>query len=176
MKNKIILFLTILVCFMLQSTLIGSIAIASITPNLPLILCVSMGLLRGRKSGMWVGFFSGLLIDLFYGSVFGFYALIYMYAGFFSGYAHRVCYDDDIKVPMLLVGVMDFLYSVAVYGLQFLLRGRMGFQLYFRRIILPEVLYSVFLTFFVYRIFFFINNRLKKSSLKKESESYWILK
>ena len=86
MKSKIVLFFTIIVCFLLQSTLLQKIAIGSITPNLLLILCVSMGLMRGRKSGLWTGFFSGLLVDLFYGSVFGFYAwissIILPYTGF----------------------------------------------------------------------------------------------
>ena len=97
MKSKIVLFFTIIVCFLMQSTVLHLISIGSITPNLLLILCVSMGLMRGRKSGLWTGFFCGLLVDLFYGSVFGFYALIYMYVGFFSGYAFRIYYDDDIK-------------------------------------------------------------------------------
>ncbi len=78
MKNKIVLFITIIVCFLLQCTIMDYISISSITPNLPLILCVAMGLMRGRKVGLWTGFFSGLFIDLFYGSLFGFYALIYM--------------------------------------------------------------------------------------------------
>lgn len=85
MKSKIVLFFTIIVCFLMQSTVLHLISIGSITPNLLLILCVSMGLMRGRKSGLWTGFFCGLLVDLFYGSVFGFYALIYMYVGFLSG-------------------------------------------------------------------------------------------
>ena len=110
MKSKITLFFTILICFLLQSTVISRIAIGSITPNLILILCISMGLMRGRKSGMWTGFFCGFLVDMFYGSVFGFYALIYMYIGFLSGYAHRICYDDDVKVPIFLAGAGDILY------------------------------------------------------------------
>ena len=71
MKSKIVLFLMIIACFLLQCTVLHMFSIGSITPNLMLILCVSMGLMRGRKSGLWVGFFSGLLIDLFYGSLFG---------------------------------------------------------------------------------------------------------
>ena len=95
MKSKIALFFMILISFLLQCTLLHVISIGSITPNLILILCISMGLMRGRKSGLWTGFFCGFLVDMFYGSVFGFYALIYMYIGFLSGYAHRICYDDD---------------------------------------------------------------------------------
>ena len=157
MKSKIVLFFTIIVCFLMQSTVLHLISIGSITPNLLLILCVSMGLMRGRKSGLWTGFFCGLLVDLFYGSVFGFYALIYMYAGFLSGYAFRIYYDDDIKVPMLLTAIMDFLYNLAVYALQFLLRGRLGLGVYFTRIIVPEIFYTVFLTMIVYRVFHYVN-------------------
>ncbi len=155
MKSKITLFFTILICFLLQSTVISRIAIGSITPNLILILCISMGLMRGRKSGMWTGFFCGFLVDMFYGSVFGFYALIYMYIGFLSGYAHRICYDDDVKVPILLAGPGDILYGLAVYALQFLLRGRLGLGTYLSRIILPETFYTIILTLIVYRVFYY---------------------
>ena len=134
-----------------------------------------MGLMRGRKVGLWTGFFSGILIDLFYGSVFGFYALIYMYVGFFSGYAFRIYYDDDIKVPIMLAVIMDTFYNLAVYGLQFLLRGRLGLGTYFTRIIVPEVFYTVFLTVIVYRIFRYINYHFM-SATRKESESIWVLK
>ena len=114
MRSKFVLLLTTVVCFLIQSTVLHLISIGSITPNLLLILCVSMGLMRGRKVGLWTGFFSGILIDLFYGSVFGFYALIYMYVGFFSGYAFRIYYDDDIKVPIMLTVIMDTFYNLAV--------------------------------------------------------------
>ena len=116
MKSKIALFFMILISFLLQCTLLHVISIGSITPNLILILCISMGLMRGRKSGLWTGFFCGFLVDMFYGSVFGFYALIYMYIGFLSGYAHRICYDDDIKVPVMLAGIGDLLYAQGTSG------------------------------------------------------------
>lgn len=175
MKSKLVLAFTILLSFLLQCTVLHVFSIGSITPNLLLILCVSMGLMRGKKSGLWVGFFSGLLIDLFYGSLFGFYALIYMYVGYFSGYACRIYYDDDVKVPMFLVAGMDFFYNIAVYALQFLLRGRLGFGTYFSRIIIPEIFYTTFLTLIVYRFFYYINYRFMNIT-RKESESIWVLK
>ena len=168
MKSKIVWFITIIICFLLQCTILNLISIGSITPNLMLILTVSMGLMRGRKMGLWTGFFSGLLVDLFYG-------LIYMYIGFFSGYAHRIYYDDDIKVPMVLAAVGDILYNFAVYGLQFLLRGRLGLHPYLFRIFFPEPAYTVFLTLIVYRVFRFINYRFMDIA-RKESESMWVIK
>lgn len=65
MKSKIILFFTILICFLLQCTVLNALSVADITPNLMLILCISMGLMRGKRSGLFVGFFSGILIDRF---------------------------------------------------------------------------------------------------------------
>ena len=159
----------------MQCTVVNILSIGYVKPNLLLILCISMGLMRGRKAGMWTGFFSGLLIDLFYGSLFGFYALIYMYIGFLSGYTCRIYYDDDIKVPMTLVAIADLLYSLAVYALAFLLRGRLGFMNYFTRIIIPEIFYTVILTFIIYRIYHWVNYHLMTSN-KKESESIWVIK
>ena len=149
MRSKFVLLLTTVVCFLIQSTVLHLISIGSITPNLLLILCVSMGLMRGRKVGLWTGFF--------------------------SGYAFRIYYDDDIKVPIMLTVIMDIFYNLAVYGLQFLLRGRLGLGTYFTRIIVPEVFYTVFLTVIVYRIFRYINYHFM-SATRKESESIWVLK
>ena len=62
MKGKIVYFLTIVICFLLQCTVMDLISIGSVTPNLMLVFCVSMGLMRGRKSGLWAGFFSELFV------------------------------------------------------------------------------------------------------------------
>lgn len=175
MKSKIVLLCMIVLCFLLQCTVLEKLSIGLITPNLLLILCVSMGLMRGKRCGLWVGFFCGLLIDLFYGSLFGFYALIYMYIGFFSGYSRRIYYDDNIRVPMILVGIADLVFNIAVYGLQFLLRGRLGLFTYTTRIIIPEIFYTVFLTLFVYKIIRYVNYRFMNIT-KKESESIWVIK
>ena len=99
---------------------------------------------------------------------------LYVY-WFLSGYAHRICYDDDVKVPIFLAGAGDILYGLAVYALQFLLRGRLGLGTYLSRIILPETFYTIILTLIVYRVFYYINYHLM-SPLKKESESIWVLK
>lgn len=175
MKSKLLLFLTILACFLLQCTVLKSWAIANITPNLLLILCVSMGLMRGKKSGLFVGFFSGLLVDLFYGTLLGFYALLYMYIGYLAGFFYKIYYDNSIKVPVILVAGGDTLFGVAVYGLQFLLRGRTSFFYYVSRIMIPEILVTVVLTVLVYRLFYQLNHRYMRVQ-RKERVSLWLVK
>ena len=116
MRRKLILAVLILLAFVLQGTVFQTLSIASIVPNLLLILTVSFGFMRGKKEGMFVGFFCGLLIDIFYGSMIGFYALIYMYIGFCNGFLYKIFFDEDVKVPMVLVAGSDIAYGVLVYG------------------------------------------------------------
>ena len=63
-RRKIVLFLLLLVCFIVQGTFLKVIAIGSISPNLILIFVVSFGFMRGKKTGIWTGFVCGLCCDL----------------------------------------------------------------------------------------------------------------
>ena len=62
MRRKITLAFLILAAFLLQTTVFQYFQIASVTPNLLLILTSAFGLMRGKKEGLMVGFFSGLMI------------------------------------------------------------------------------------------------------------------
>ena len=107
MKRKIVVSLLIFVCFLLQSTIFHSLSFGGIVPNLMIILTASFGFMRGEKSGLLVGFFSGLFIDIFFGEVLGFYALVYMYIGYTNGKFNRIFYPEDVKLPMALIIVSD---------------------------------------------------------------------
>ena len=80
-KRIFITALVILVAYVLQCTVFPVLDIAGIKPNLLLIVTASFGFMRGSKSGMLVGFLSGLLIDIQFGKMIGFYALIYLVVG-----------------------------------------------------------------------------------------------
>ena len=71
-------------------------------------------------------------------------------------------FDEDIKVPMALVTVSDLAYGCVIYGLQFMLRGRLYFPGYLSRVIIPETVYTVVMTLIFYRLFFKINRKLSE--------------
>ena len=120
---------------------------------------------------MLIGFFSGLLCDVFYGDVLGFYALILTYIGYFNGKFSRIFYPEDIKLPIALIIVSDLSYGVLCYILLFLLRGRFDFLYYFRSVILPEALYTIVVTVFLYPIIRKINELLEKFE-KRSSQKF----
>ena len=160
MRRKAAMLIMIFACVILQSTVCEMIAIGQIKPNLLIILTVSFGLMRGRRDGLVTGFLCGLTSDLFFESIVGFHALLYMWVGYYSGYFYRIFYDDDIKTPLFLISVCDLVYGILQYGFLFLMRGRIHFFYYLGRIILPEVIYTLLLTIVCYRILYRINERL----------------
>ena len=75
MKRKIVTIAIILVCFLLESTVFQGLSLGTITPNLLIVVTSSFGFMRGKKEGMMVGFISGLLVDIMFNDLIGFYAL-----------------------------------------------------------------------------------------------------
>ena len=168
MKRKIVIALMIIVCFLLQSTLFQSLSLASISPNLLIILTSAYGFMKGKKEGMAVGFFCGLLEDIFFGRLLGMHALIYMYIGYANGYFNQIFYGEDIKLPMALISASELAYGLGTYLIMFMMRSRFDFFYYLKRIILPELLYTIIVTLFVYRIIYMIDQKLEKKKDLKE--------
>ena len=160
MKRNIILFLVILCGFVLQTTLFQALNFGGISPNILIINTVSYGFMRGKKYGMIVGFICGLLMDIFYGDVLGFYALVYLYIGAANGVFHSIFYQDDIKLPLVLILASDFVYSFTCYVLLYLLRSRFDIIFYLKHVILPEVVYTIFVTVFIYPCILLLNRTI----------------
>lgn len=162
MLRKIIVTIFILLCFVLQCSVFGSIAFAGIIPNLMIILTSAFGFMRGEKEGLLIGFFCGLLNDIFFGSFLGFYALLLMYIGYLNGKFSRIFYPEDIKLPIALIITSDMSYGIICYILMFMLRGRLQFSYYFTHIILPEAMYTIVVTLFLYPLLLKVNGKLEE--------------
>lgn len=169
MKNNIIIGLMVLICFILQSTVFQTFSFGGISPNLLIILTAAFGFMRGKKCGLLVGFFSGLLVDLFFGDVLCFYALIYMYIGYGNGLFRRIFFKEDIKLPMVLITVSDLIYCMLCYLLLFLLRSKFQFSYYFIHIIIPEMVYTIVITIVLYPLILLINSKLEGKDQRSES-------
>lgn len=168
-KRNILIAVSILLCFVLQTTLFHALDFGGISPNLLIIITAAFGLMYGRTCGMLTGFFSGLLIDMFFGPALCFYALIYMYIGFANGFFNRIFFKDDVKLPIALITVSDLCYGMICYILLFLLRGRFHFPYYFLHIILPEIVYTVVLAVFLYPALLWIHKRMNRENKRSMS-------
>lgn len=167
MKRFIFYFLEILILFTIQSSMFQFAELAGVIPNLMIILVVSTAYMEGRTSGLLIGFFSGLLSDIMFGSVIGLYALIYMVIGYLVGYANKIYSNDDFTLPIIFTGLATFLYRFIYYVFEFLLRGKLNFLYYFRRFIVPEIIYTLVISVFIYKFLHMINNWLNHMDNKE---------
>lgn len=172
MRRKVTVFIIIIICYLLQTTVFSALSFASISPNLLIILVSAFGFMRGKKEGLYIGFFCGLILDIFGGSILGFYALLYMYIGYFNGYFRKMFYPEDIKLPMLLIAGSDLGYNLFIYFFLFLFRNRYNFQYYFLNLMVPELVYTMVITIFLYVMILKINQRLEV--IEKRSASKFV--
>lgn len=169
MKRKIITGLIILICFLLESTVFHNLTFASISPNLMIIITSSFGFMRGQKEGMTVGFICGLFVDLFWGNLFGFHMLIYTIIGYLNGAFKRLFYDDDIVLPIVLIGASELFYGLIIYACLYMLQGDFSFGNYLSLIILPELVYTILVTLILYQIILRINRKLEAKEQRSAS-------
>ena len=163
MKRIIVTAVTIVVCFILQTSLFDLSRLANIVPNVLLILVSCIAVMRGQKEGMITGFFCGLLLDIFYSPFLGLYAFLYMLFGFVDGLFNRIYYSDDNFLPLILIGANDLIYGILMYLFQGLLKNHLHVQYYFRSIILPEVVYTIAVGLLLHRILLRINRWLENN-------------
>ncbi len=161
MKRILFTVFLVLLGFVLQSTLFQKLALASVKPNLLLVIVASIGFLRGPKEGMLTGFLAGLLIDTQFGGLLGFYALLYLIIGYVNGLLGGTYYEENIKLPVAFIAINEFCYGVVVYLLMFMLRSEFDFPFYFSHIIIPELIYTILVAMALYPLIRLINYRIE---------------
>lgn len=152
MIKKITTFLVIIIAYLLQTTVFQHLQLANVVPNLLLVVVVSYAYLRGRTSGLLIGFLCGMILDMHGGTVVGLYAFILMSIGFVVGFCQKFYFTDSLLLPAILIVSSDFVYSIYYYVTEFLMRGRLHLGFYFLHVILPEMIYTGLIGIVLYRL------------------------
>jgi len=164
--------LLIVINFVIQATLFPYIAILGVKPNTAVVLVICYCILRSDLESAAVGFFAGLLQDLFFSRVLGLYTLIYLLIGYLFGKPLRNFYRENYWLPLLLSLLASFVSDFAVYVFNFLFRGRTDLWYYCSRVILPGAVYTAAVSIPFYRLVYGINNRLEGRENKRR-RMFW---
>ncbi len=159
-KRFVISVAGVLIAYLLQCTLFDKLSLASVKPNLLLIITAAAGFMHGPRKGMLTGFFSGLIVDIMFGNVLGFYALIYLLIGYVNGRFQQLYYNEDFRLPACLIAGSEAAYGIVIYIFMFMLRSEFDFLYYLSHIILPELIYTIVAAMVLYPLILFINNKL----------------
>ena len=160
--STIVIFIIGLLTLLLEATWLHQVAIFEIMPNMSLILVVFWGILqgcsRGRKFGLWIG----LLQDILFCDVIGFYGLIYYLFGHISGYFHQDFSKGHYILPLAVVSGADLLYGLLHYIVYFFFSGNLDIAFYLKQKIVPEVCYTTLISLPIYFLLYLLSQGLGK--------------
>ncbi len=122
-----------------------------------MIFTASTAFIKGDKAGLLSGFFCGLLVDIFFGSYLGFFALIYMYIGFTVGKLHEIFFSQNVAIPILVITISDFVFGFICYILMFLFRTKFDIGYYMGAVIIPEMVYTALVAIIYYPLILRVN-------------------
>jgi rod shape-determining protein MreD len=111
------------ICILLQSTILGRIAIRGVRPDLALLVLIFVSMRRGAMVGQVSGFATGFLEDLMNVSPLGFHSLLRTVIGYVYGLLSGNVFIDPFLMPIILTVVATILKGIlagivsAIFGL-----------------------------------------------------------
>ncbi|MDQ4144300.1 MAG: rod shape-determining protein MreD [Actinomycetota bacterium] len=158
----------VLLSLVLQSTVLEQVTFLSVTPQLALIVVVSLAYLDGERVGVVAGFAAGLLLDLQLpeeGGVVGITPLIYVLLGYGVGAMRQYSLSESVWAPVITVTLVSAISELSYAGLSIILGQRWVSLTYTAKVAGLVVLYNTLLTPFVFPIVRRISNRFGPSKV-----------
>ena len=154
MKMIISWTLIILLAYTAQTSLFSFIDFHGVSVNLMLLFVVSVAYIHGWKSGIAIGFATGILQDCATGSFFGCATFTYMTIGLLFGkFATRV-FKEQFFFPVMSAPVAAVIYFAFMTAFIYLLGYKIDLIYSTKKILLPLVCYQLVFAAFVHKIVF----------------------
>ena len=155
--KQLFIAITIVLTYILQTTLMPEITVFGVQPDLSLIIICSIAFLFGSTSGGVVGFFLGIMLDFYYGRSIGINALLFLYIGVFLGSFNKKVFKDNYLVILVFMIFTTFLYETILYFyVAFVYSQQVDLLVMLSNIGIVILLNSI-ISFFVYPILLKIN-------------------
>lgn len=146
----LIMILTFILIYFLQSNFFTWFNISGIKPNLFIIFILIIGLYMGKNYGISLGVIFGLLLDLFIGKKFGMYAIELGIVGAIGGFISNK-FSKDSKITIMLINAgTTFICELFVYIYQIIIYKSNFELLAFIKIIFIEIIFNLILTILLY--------------------------
>lgn len=149
--SKVFKVLTLLMVFVLQSTLLGFIEIKGVKPDLLLIVVALFSIFDGSFEGSIYGLIGGILQDIFFGHAIGFNTFIYMIIGFILGELSKNLFKEKYITAMSMVLLATSIKYIVYILVMIIINNFTSFTpiLY---VILFEMIYNSVVSYIVYRL------------------------
>ena len=147
---NLLLILSLLIIYFLQSNLFNWFTISGIMPNLFVIFVLFVGLFTNRITGIVYGVVLGLILDLVIGMQVGVNAIGYGIIGFLSATFDKNFSKDSRATIMFMVLGTTIIFEVITYILNNIILVRNLEIFNFIKILSIEVIYNLIITIIIY--------------------------
>jgi rod shape-determining protein MreD len=147
--RALILSIGVILAVAIQATWLAHLP-GHVTPDLVLIMVVSLGLLRGPDQGLVFGILAGFFMDLLSGGIIGVQALTKMALGFTSGFMEKTIFKDNILIPAITVFVATLVFESFNIIMYVAFNAHYNFFRTFLSTILPMAIYNAIFTPLIY--------------------------
>lgn len=164
MLEKVIIVLVLFVSYFLQTS-VEFVRIANTKPDFLLILTIYFAIHRGAFSGLWIGFWGGLLQDINIGAIaledesikyfIGIHALPKTILGFLVGQFSGGMRKENYLLNTILVFASSIFVGIFTFFLISIFHNPMQAQAFFS-VVVPETIYNTVLGFFWLKLLAFL--------------------
>ena len=125
---KLLHFILLLICIILQITFAGYLNVFYISLDLIIIAVLGITVYDGDTYGITAGFFAGLILDLMTGGIIGISALLYALSAFAAGRILRVGFKKKLLVNILLIFTVTEINLLFFTGIYYLFNFKTSFN------------------------------------------------
>ncbi len=162
-----VMILITLINLIVQSTFGVYFSPIFILPNTMLVIVLSYSIARNDIEGAIFGFVNGLIYDILFGRVIGFYALLCLVTAYLSAKPFKELSPNNFLIATAMIFNMSIFYNFMFYFFGYLFQGRVAIGSYFFNIILPESILNGLISFAIYPLIFHINRLLEEHEKPK---------
>ncbi|MGN1297259.1 MAG: rod shape-determining protein MreD [Clostridia bacterium] len=166
---NIILILTTLIIYYLQSNFFSWFNIAGIMPNLFVILVLFVGLFANSTMGAAYGVGIGIILDFLLGNKIGVYASILGLIGFLAGVFDKNFSKDSRMTIMFMVMGSTIIFETLTYLLKYIFLSINVEIINFILILVIEIIFNLLLTIIIYPVIqkfgYYIENEYKGNKI-----------
>lgn len=157
----IAIFLLIIASMLIQSAFINKVLIFGVTPNILLVIVVTISLWYGLYIGTSFGVIFGILADSFFGTSIGKYLVLFTCIAILVGYYNKNYKKENIITLIYLVSNMTIIYEVllGVYS-AFITKDMFNIFLLLKIVIISTIL-NVILASVMYYVTAYICNKIE---------------
>lgn len=149
-KKYVLLYVSLLITFILQTTVAEKIAVFNVAPQMLLVFAICFSMANDVVPSMVFSGIAGLLTDISGSGVVGFNTLLMLYLSLGIVYIGSEFFRDTPRAAIMLTALCTFLYELVFFIFTFAIFGDAHFFYMVYRVILPEIVYNSIVSIPIY--------------------------